>query len=107
MAMNDLLQEHIDGLVQDCSNSSVLAIELLQSCTKPSRCTWHRQNMETLSALLALCEKNLLATGWFPSQRASNAELWCCPIGWYKQAAEQKSQVTGDLTCHDVHVTWL
>ena len=28
--------EHIDGLVQDCSNSSALAMELLQSCTKPS-----------------------------------------------------------------------
>ena len=27
----------IDGLVQDCSNSSALALELLQSCTKPSR----------------------------------------------------------------------
>ena len=26
----------IDGLVQDCSNSSVLAMELLQSCNKPS-----------------------------------------------------------------------
>ena len=29
----------IDGLVQDCSNSSVLAMELLQSCTKPSICS--------------------------------------------------------------------
>ena len=28
--------ENIDGLVQDCSNSSALAMELLQSCTKPS-----------------------------------------------------------------------
>ena len=27
---------HIDGLVQDCSNSSALAMELLQSCTKTS-----------------------------------------------------------------------
>ena len=28
---------NIDGLVQDCSNSSALAMELLQSCTsKPS-----------------------------------------------------------------------
>ena len=27
--------KYIDGLVQDCSNSSALAIELLQSCTKP------------------------------------------------------------------------
>ena len=28
--------EHIDGLVPDCSNSIALAMELLQSCTKPS-----------------------------------------------------------------------
>ena len=27
---------HIDGSVQDCSNSSALAMELLQSCTEPS-----------------------------------------------------------------------
>ena len=27
---------HFDGLVQDCSNCSALAMELLQSCTKPS-----------------------------------------------------------------------
>ena len=30
---------HFHGLVQDCSNSSVLAMELLQSCTKPSICS--------------------------------------------------------------------
>ena len=29
---------YFDGLVQDCSNSSALAMELLQSCTKPSIC---------------------------------------------------------------------
>ena len=30
---------HVDGLAQDCSNSIALAMELLQSCTKPSnRC---------------------------------------------------------------------
>ena len=28
-------QEHINGLVQDCSISSALAMEILQSCTKP------------------------------------------------------------------------
>ena len=27
---------YIDGLVQDCSNSIANALELLQSCTKPS-----------------------------------------------------------------------
>ena len=26
---------YFDGLVQDCSNSNVLAVELLQSCTEP------------------------------------------------------------------------
>ena len=29
---------NIDGLAQDCSNSSAKALELLQSCTKPSLC---------------------------------------------------------------------
>ena len=29
---------YIDGLVQDCSNSIADALELLQSCTKPSIC---------------------------------------------------------------------
>ena len=27
--------DHFNGLVQDCSNSIVLAMELLQSCTNP------------------------------------------------------------------------
>ena len=30
------LLAHIDGLLQDCSNSSALAMELLQPCNKPS-----------------------------------------------------------------------
>ena len=30
-------KNQIDSLVQDCSNSSALAMELLQSCTKPSK----------------------------------------------------------------------
>ena len=32
---------YIDGLVQDCSNSSALAMELLQSDTKSS-ISWHQ-----------------------------------------------------------------
>ena len=31
---------HFDGLVQGCSNSSALVMKLLQSCTKPSICTY-------------------------------------------------------------------
>ena len=32
---------YVDGLVQDCSNSSALAIELLQFCTKPLMYQFH------------------------------------------------------------------
>ena len=32
-------EQHFDGLVQDCSNSFANALELLQSCTKPSICS--------------------------------------------------------------------
>ena len=35
---------YIDGLVQDCSNSSALAMELLQFCTKPSICGTRPRN---------------------------------------------------------------
>ena len=34
--------KYIDGLVQDCSNSFANALELLQSCTKPSIWGWGR-----------------------------------------------------------------
>ena len=33
-----VIVEYIDGLVQDCSNCIANALELLQSCTKPSIC---------------------------------------------------------------------
>ena len=32
------IRSDINGLVQDCSNSIANALELLQSCTKPSTC---------------------------------------------------------------------
>ena len=31
-----IFPDHYDGLVQNCSNSIANALELLQSCTKPS-----------------------------------------------------------------------
>ena len=35
-----VFRRHIDGLVQDCSNYSASAMELLQSCTEPSIYTY-------------------------------------------------------------------
>ena len=34
---DDPTEKFLDGLVQDCSNSVALAMELLQSYTKPSK----------------------------------------------------------------------
>ena len=36
MSILEKTDNDIDGLVQDCSNSSANTLELLQSCTKPS-----------------------------------------------------------------------
>ena len=33
----DIFENYIDGLVHDCSNSSALAMELLQSCMGPMK----------------------------------------------------------------------
>ena len=50
LRITDTPEEHItynDGLVQDCSNSSAIAMELLLSCTDQSTCTntfFHRIN---------------------------------------------------------------
>ena len=35
MSNTNLNDKYTDGLVQDCSNSIALAMELMQSCTKP------------------------------------------------------------------------
>ena len=37
------ISPYIDGLVQDCSNAIANALELLQSCTKPSKATFRYQ----------------------------------------------------------------
>ena len=44
--------EYFDGLVQDCSNSSALAMELLQSCTKPSICSFRLTGMVDQAAII-------------------------------------------------------
>ena len=37
-SVDTYLQSYVNGLAQDCSYSSALALELLQSCTNPSIC---------------------------------------------------------------------
>ena len=56
-AVSNHRQLHFDGLMQGCSNSSALAVELLQCCTKPSFCSTVcsgiRQRQHQSSVLLA------------------------------------------------------
>ena len=49
MLTYQLIRPKFDGLVQDCSNSSALAMELLQSCTKPSKWIFHPSLNELIS----------------------------------------------------------
>ena len=62
---------HIDGLLQDCSISSALAMEILQSCTKPLiyrsvkwtiHCTDH--GLSLVLCLESLSE-SILVYGWW------------------------------------------
>ena len=61
------LNYDIDGLVQDCSNSIALAMELLQSCTKPSiyvwLIVWHVGRNESLSYSIWL-HHDIKSTSW-------------------------------------------
>ena len=52
----------IDSLVQDCSNSSALAMELLQSCTEPLKCYTIQIHVTNL-----LCFLDPWARPWRPS----------------------------------------
>ena len=54
----------------------------------------------TLHVLLALCEGNPLVTSGFPSQRASNAELWYFRCCW----PEKKTQLWFEMPC--CYVMW-
>ena len=60
--------------------------------------SWWRHQMETFSALLALCEGNQPVIGGCPSQRPVT-ELWYFLLSALKQTVEQ----TGDLRLHHAH----
>ena len=46
------IHHHFDGLVQACSHSNALAMELLQSCTKPSIYDKEKTNAVRISYLI-------------------------------------------------------
>ena len=65
---------HINGIVQDCSNSNALAMELLQSCTKPWLSVLHcaiGMSVERSSFINCPLCWNTSVTGGFLAQIAS------------------------------------
>ena len=78
----------IDGLVQDCSNSSAVAMELLQSCAKSSTCFWNPSGLMLIrhppdtseSLLLALCEGNPPVTKRYPHKCLSLDVSFVAPL---------------------------
>ena len=76
---------------------------ILQGCITCTAGTW-RHGMETLSALLALCEGNPPVTGGFPPQRPRNAAvkfslMLALANCWINR------RIDGDLRRHEAHVT--
>ena len=55
---------HNNGLVQDCSNSSALALELPQSCPKPSLYTGNRGNKLVFSRHHFQCHQTVLSAAF-------------------------------------------
>ena len=53
--------------------------------------SWWRHQIETFSALLAICEGNPPVTGnrWIPLTKASDAELWCFLRSALEQTVDQ------------------
>ena len=60
-----------------CSSLGLAGGKHHRNTTIPIFYTWWRDQMGTFSALLAICAGNSPASGEFPAQKASDAELWC------------------------------
>ena len=78
-------RSHIDGLVQDCGNSSALAVKLPQSCTKPSIWGW------------TFCQWFINLLLWSPSFLVSVCDTVIKPLS----AHEMGTQSLVDTACWD------
>ena len=77
---------HIDDLVQDCSNSSALAMELLQSCNKPSILNSPIHFQPCFTSSLFLCPSSPCGDlhmgsmfDWSNLQYCFTSSLFLCP----------------------------
>ena len=102
---------HIKGLVQDCSNSSALAMELLQSCTKPliwSVSTLHKR-IDYIKMYFHSCWVSCRWTNfwWFVRHMGQVTKVWLsCYLVLHSH--DSKTQVTRQPhLCDSTHIIWI
>ena len=95
---------HLDGLVQDFSNSSALAMESLQSCTKPSylhleqlsfNSGWHIQR-HFLRREFLYFDSNFPAV--YPEDSLNNTSSLVQVMAWHQASAEPFPESNQTLT---------
>ena len=115
MSRYGLWNSHVDGLTPDCSNSTDNALELLQSCAKPSMCDFlcglaYKSLHPSQSVLMASSNGNIFRVtgalcGEFtghrriPLTKAGDGELWC--FLW--SAPSINNREAGDLRRNRAH----
>ena len=99
---------YLDGLVQDCSNSSVLAMELLQSCTKPkSQYKWPLTVCESRSLLIekkidGLMQKLsalIMESHFFCIKPSDNSIVYLKQVMWWNQSFQVRLQDSFQQIC--------
>ena len=65
--------------------------------------TWWCHQMETFSALLALCVGEFTGNRWIPRTKASDAELWCFLWSASEKNGWANNRDAGDLRRHRAH----
>ena len=66
----------IDGLVQDCSNSRILAMELPQSCTKPVKCYTDLVCIGSNHLTCFIIYDRIISEGTWTSHRILNCSIF-------------------------------
>ena len=109
-AMTSSWMSYIDSLVQDCSNSSALAMELLQSCANPEMClkpnhlpniAWFRVHFHVSSFWLHAW--SIDGGDAYMGQRTESSavyEMACCPVvGWVWSHCSSDTERQTSICC--------
>ena len=89
---------HFDGLVQDCSNLSALAMELLQSCPEPSICIAMGLRFQTsflacIYYFMFICGFFTTVTQWWTRWRLNHRRLDCLLNRLFRRRSKKTSKL--------------